>query len=560
MWHIRRNIMKVSTTVIKTLLLSLVIAFSGHVFATPDFWFSGIATGTDFVTNSVFGTCSDMSGVTVEGSKLQIDLDTNTVFKLIPSSLAASENKRTCVVVDNAVFTPTAYDDIDNSVVENSQTALTAAYRNNSTNYYAYITNNWVKLEGATPSASEEVNVTVVLDYSVSTQTNVSFTIGATPLQDESGNTTFPITTASDRRLNRIDLAGYGKLHSITSTVEAVANLTIVPGDIAYGADFTNVTITATITGEGAADATYKLNWGGNPYDMTFTHDGNTYTLSAQIPFPAEGGASVSYTISATYGGNPAGTSELTTTVVADVRGWIDERAGTTGQAAAGGSWDGTVDYDNGVATLTGEQTFTASNCSTGDLVTITFSNIVYAELSDLTVETPSGTQGAFALAENNSNVTNFYVLLPGGWTAATCTDGVVANTNISYTVEMSFNYVSNTYSVVVRDGTHTGRLQVNDNPNFATCFRKEAVYDFVFKGNGSLTAINGVESTGYMAKDDAGNYWVTIQQAIESGNSGPFTILRAHGDAAPSGWKFVTEGGIEKLVKAAVGMFFFAF
>ena len=551
---------------IKTLILFSAIAFAGHVLATPEFWFSGIANGTDFVTNSVYGTCSDMSGVTVESSRLQIDLDTNTVFKLIPSSLAASENKRTCVVVDNAVFTPTSVEDIDNSVVVDSQTALTVAYENSSTNYYAYITNNWVKLEGATPSASE-VDVTVVLDYSVSTQTNVTFKVDGTTLHDEGGNETFPITTASDRRLNRIDLAGYGKLHSITSTVEAIANLTIVPGDITYGADFTNVTITATITGEGAADATYKLNWGGNPYDMTFTHDGNTYTLSAQIPFPTTGRESATYTISATYGGNPAGTSESTTTVVADVRGWIDERSETTKLAAAGGSWDGDVDYDDGVATLTGEQTFTASNCSTGDLVTITFSNIVYAELSDLTVETPSGTQGAFALAETSDNnvvSTNFFVLTKPAdtyeWVAATCA-GVEANTNISYTVEMSFNYASNTYSVVVFDAeNHSGALTVGANAEIPICTNKTAVTDFVFKGNGTLSSIKGVESTGYMAKDAAGNYWATIQQAIGNGTA-PFTILYdTDFNAKYDGWKFDNSDGVWKLMKLAKGLFFMAY
>ena len=304
------------------------------------------------------------------------------------------------------------------------------------------------------------------------------------------------------------------------------------------------------------------MTWGNGNRVPSTSASGSVVTF-ANVPIdpPSSPYQEASYTITAEVGGSPIYVTEPVPTPVADVRDWIDENGETSGdRVKAGGLWEASaVTYDDGVATLTGEQTFTASNCSTGDLVKITFSNIVYAELSDLGVETPYGTQGAFALAEA-SNVTNFYVLLPQGWTPATCTDGVVANTNISYTVEMSFNYVSNTYSVVVRDGTHTGRLQVNDNPNFTTCFPKEAVYDFVFKGNGTLTAIRGEDCTGYMAKDAAGRYWVTIQQAIASG-TGPFTILRATDtNAKYNGWKFDNSDGVWKLVRAAVGMFFFAF
>jgi len=560
--------MKVSTTVIKTLLLSLVIAFTGHVLATPEFWFSGTASGTDFITNSVYGTCSDMSGVTVESSRLKIDLDAGTVFSLTPSNQEASVNKRTCVVVDNAVFTPTAYSDIDNSVVEGSQTALTVAYDvNNNTNYYAYITNSWVKLTNLPPSASE-VNVTVVLDYSASTYTNVSFAVGSTTLQDAGGNTKFPIT-ASERRLDHIELAGYGELHSITSHVETV-NVSVTPKTVEYGADFTNATVTATVTSS-VSDAEYYLTWNNGDRvkgTVSSTGSGDIVTF-ADVPIDAPSSAyqSASYTITAEVGGSPFLT-ENASTKIADVRGWIDERSETTKQAAAGGSWDGDVDYDaNGVATLTGEQTFTASNCSTGDLVTITFSNIVYAELSDLTVETPSGTQGAFALAETSDNnvvSTNFFVLTKPAdtyeWVAATCA-GVEANTNISYTVEMSFNYASNTYSVVVFDAeNHSGALTVGANAEIPICTNKTAVTDFVFKGNGTLSSIKGVESTGYMAKDAAGNYWATIQQAIGNGTA-PFTILYdTDFNAKYDGWKFDNSDGVWKLMKLAKGLFFMAY
>ena len=554
--------MKLSTEAIKTLVFSLVVAFAGHVIAAPT-WFSGTALNNVLSADNADWTTNVVGDVTVTGNVLEIDLPTNTVVKLEPSS--QQENKKTCVTVSDAVFTPTAYDDIDSSVVEGSQTALTVAYDNSSTNYYAYITNSWVKLEGATPSTGP-VNVTVVLDYSVSTQTNVSFEIGAVPLHGEGTVYKFPIT-ASERVLKRIDLAGYGKLHSITTTVETVE---IKPQSVTYGADFTNVTVTAAVSS--TADGTsYYLTWNGVEYSVpgviSSTENGDVVTFeNVQIKAPTSPYQKANYVITAKVDNSPIYVTDSVPTPIADVKDWIDERADTTTTAEAGGSWNPAVSYDDisKIATITGEKTFTASNCSTGDLVRITFSNIVYAEVSDLGVETPYGTQGAFALSDNGGSTTNFYVLTKPAdtyeWVAATCA-GVEANTNISYTVEMSFNYTNNTYSVAVSDAAdHSGVLRVDGLSEFAICADKTNVTDFVFKGNGTLKSITGEDCTGYMAKDAAGGYWVTIQQAIDYG-TGPFTILRATDtNAKYNGWKFDNSDGVWKLVKAAVGMFFFAF
>ena len=95
----------------------------------------------------------------------------------------------------------------------------------------------------------------------------------------------------------------------------------------------------------------------------------------------------------------------------------------------------------------------------------------------------------------------------------------------------------------------HAGNLQVAGETEFQICTPNTyTVSEFVFKGNGTLKSINGTDSTGYMARDAENNWYVTIQQAIDSGNSGPFTILRPTGPA-PAGWKFVTtEDGMMKL------------
>lgn len=540
--------MKRSVMRMKTLVLLSTIAFAGHVLAAQDPWFSGTAEGDDLTSSAANWDTNVVGEVTVAASALSIDLPTNTVVKLTPTS--SESNKKTYVVVDDAVFTPTAYEDIDNSVVVGAQTALTVAYdANNATNYYAYITNNWVKLSGADP-VETPVDVTIVLDYSDAAQTNVSFTVGTTELQDDFGNKQFPIATASERSLSRVELAGYGKIHSITSTVEAVANVTVTPGTVTYGADFTNVTITATVDGTGYDMATYSLTWNGSTVG-TFTRDGNTITITAPINHPAAGRAPATYVINVN---DVAG--ELQNTVVADENEWVNENAGTTGETAAGGDWSNAVVYAESVADIS-DNTFTAVSETTGDQVKITFKDLTYAELSDLSVATPEGTQGAFALAENDgATATNFYVLAWENngyvWNATTCeTAAAVGGT---YTVVMTFDYVSTNYSVTVNGNA----LKINNNDKFPLCVSKTSVKDFVFKGSGKLEAIKGVDSLGYMAKDGAGHWYATIDAATQSGGR-EFIVLRPTGPA-PSGWKFDTKDGITKLVKVAKGMFFMAY
>ena len=547
--------MKNHVASIKTLVLLSTIAFAGHVLATD--WFSGTANKSDF--DLVDATTNHPAeGVAIANDVLSIDLPTGEVFKITPSDPSTGANNgKTLVDVNDAVFTPTAYGDIDNSVVVGAQTALTVAYDdNNATNYYAYVGGSWTKLDGATPREAP-VNVTIELDYSSSEVTNASFKVGETTLYkaDDSTKTSFQIS-GSQRALGHVELAGYGSIHSVTTTVEAVANVTITPGTVTYGADFTNVTITAKLSGTGYSDPSmYTLTWNGASVDAEATVSGDTLTITAPINLPAAVRAPVTYAINVN-----GAAGETQNTVVADENEWVNENYETTGQTAAGGSWSNTVAYANSVADIS-DNTFTATSETTGDKVIITFKNLTYAELCDREVETPEGTQGAFALAEEN-DVKSFYILAMENskytWKATTCA-GVAANTNIAYTIVMTFDYVSNTYSVSVSDGTNTGDLSIGSSSAFPLCVAKTSVTDFVFKGSGKLEAIKGVDSLGYMAKDSAGNWYATI--AAATGSSGrEFTVLRPTGPA-PSGWSLVTKDGITKLIKnVAKGLFFMAY
>lgn len=539
--------MKNPVASIKTLVLLSTIAFAGHVLATD--WFSGTANNSDFdLVNAT--TNHPAEGVEIANDALSIDLPTGEVFQITPSNASTGENNgKTLVDVNDAVFTPTAVEDIDNSVVVGAQTALTVAYENNTTNYYAYITNNWVKLSGVDPVAMP-VDVTIELNYSDAAQTNATFKVGGVTLHDEFTNATFPIS-GSQRALGHVELAGYGKIHSVTTTVEAVANVTITPGTVTYGADFTNVTITAKLSGTGYDSAEYSLTWNGASVDAVASVSGDTLTIIAPINPPAAGRAPATYAINVN-----GATGEPQNTVVADTRAWVTEDAGNYERT---GTWSNDFEYVETVATIA-DNTYTANSCTSGDLVTITFENLVYTELSDLQVETPGGTQGAFALADDNGT-TSFYILTKPDdydWACAAWAGGT-PSTNVAYTVEMAFNYTNNTYSVKVSDGTNSGPLSVNSATEFDICVESTKVTDFVFKGSGTMTGIKGVDSLGYMAKDSAGHWYATIDEAAGSGGR-EFIVLRPTGPA-PSGWKFVTVDGVKKLIKnVAKGMFFMAY
>ena len=547
--------MKNPVASIKTLVLLSTIAFAGHVLAAPTDWFNVTAVGNDLVLSSGVTTNGITEGVEVADSVLSIDLPASEVFQITPEGdkpAGATEGK-TYIDVDGAVFTPTYTNDIDNTVLDGAQTALTVAYDDApATNYYAYIGGEWIKLAGAEPSGGA-VDVRVELDYSNSDVTNVSFWVGSDQLYDFTDNTKvrFPIS-GEQRALGHVELAGYGKIHSVTTTVEAVANVTVTPGTITYGADFTNVTITAKLSGTGYDSAEYSLTWNGASVDAVASVSGDTLTIIAPINPPAAGRAPVTYAINVN-----GAAGETQNTVVADTRAWVTENAGNY---EATGTWSNDFEYVETVATIA-DNTYTANSCTTGDLVTITFENLVYTEFSDLTVETPDGTQGAFALAEDNG-VTSFYILAKPGedyvWTRAAWAGGT-PSTNVAYTVEMAFNYTNNTYSVKVSDESNSGSLSVNSATEFNICKESTKVTGFVFKGSGTMTGIQGVDSIGYMAKDNAGHWYATIDDAAGSGGR-EFIVLRPTGPA-PSGWKFVTVDGVKKLIKnVAKGMFFMAY
>ena len=90
---------------IKTIVLFSAIAFAGHVLAAPETWFSGTANGEALDADLATWDTNVVGEVTVAADVLSIDLPTNTVVKLTPSSYDSKSDMKTYVVVDDAVFT-----------------------------------------------------------------------------------------------------------------------------------------------------------------------------------------------------------------------------------------------------------------------------------------------------------------------------------------------------------------------------------------------------------------------------------------------------------------------
>ena len=342
-----------------------------------------------------------------------------------------------------------------------------------------------------------------------------------------------------------------------TTVYSVVAKPSVGNVAFAYGENYGTATVTATVSD---TTATYKLTVGGTDY--TGMVSGTTVTFTGVATGHATAYDSMGYAITATDSGSatvPLVGDTTGSALIADSAPWVNENADTTGTAAAGGSWTTEVTYENNVATVS-DNTFTAVNCSTGDLVTVTVENVVYAELSDMDVSgLAADSQGAFCLGTNMVNdavVTNFMILAKENdafvWKPATWSGTPALNTE--YDVELVFDYAHGKYSVKV-NGT---ALSVNNATAFDLCTAKTEVKAIDFKGSGTLSSIQGTGYSGYMVKDSSGNWYATIADAVQnySAANGPYFVLHSYSAASvPSGWKVETIDGVMVLKRDIKGV-----
>ncbi len=328
-----------------------------------------------------------------------------------------------------------------------------------------------------------------------------------------------------------------------------------------YGNDFSTVTVTAEVTSTypAATTITYTLKANGTAIaTTTAAGDATSVTFNNANVSSLTRYGNISYTVEASGDNVTAATSDATTAMFADTIDWVNENYETTTTAAAGGAWKTAVTYDattHKAAVV--DNKFSATNCTTGDVVTVTIDDVVYTGLSDLT-SADTDAQGAVAVGGTEA-APKFMLLTKKndtvGWYEAAGVTPVL-ETGV-YDIVMTFDYISNTYKVTV-NGTP---LTVGDVAAVPLAKAQTSVKDIDFLGAGSLAAINGVQYEGKMAIDQNGRKYASVAEALEANASVKGAVIKLlHGSATTSaeGWNFDNE--TKTFVKKVIGLIFLAF
>ncbi len=376
--------------------------------------------------------------------------------------------------------------------------------------------------------------------YTVPYQSNV--TVTWTPASG------YKITAGASQTINSIA----ADTTADSPTVEA-KGATVSGVTFDYGKDFATATVAATVSGDATA---YTLTVGGTDYAGTV--DGTTVTFSDVVTGHSSAYDSVSYEITATDGTSSVVVSGGSGAApVADVTaGWINENATTHGLAAAGGAWTNAeaVSYSEGKAAIS-DNRFAATTASTASRVVLEF-NVCFSSTSEDDVSGEA--QAAIKLGAVN-DATTFMVLTTGNtWTPVSNAE-LPIDASATYDVVLAIDYGTSTYKVDVEGKSLTNSAGV---ASFSLATNKAAVQNIDFVGSGTLTSMKGDQLEGYMVVDKNGTRYVSIAAAISAylndPTIAPLTVL--HDGTAPSGWKIVTEGGVDILKKIAKGLFFMAY
>ena len=327
-----------------------------------------------------------------------------------------------------------------------------------------------------------------------------------------------------------------------TTTYMVATQPTVSDVAFEYGADYATATVTATVSD---AAPSYKLTVGGTEY--TGVVSGSTVTFSNVATGRTAAYDDVSYEIAATSGstavplaGDTSGSAEIS-----DTKTWFSHDS----SALIGGTWATAVDLSE-PATVE-DNTFTATAESTSSRVVLEFNVCFSATNAD---DVSGEAQAAIKLGEDDG-VTTFKVLTTGNTWAPVSNAELPINPSETYNVVLTIDYGTSTYKVDVEGKSLTNST---GSASFPLAASKTSVQTIDFAGSGTLTSMKGDQVEGYMVKDNAGNWYATIQAAIQAYNSanGPYTVL--HDGTAPSGWKI--DETTKALIKLAKGFFFMAY
>ena len=341
-------------------------------------------------------------------------------------------------------------------------------------------------------------------------------------------------------------------------TVSELPTVSIAAPEVgAYGNDFATVSVTAEVTSTypAATTITYTLKANGTAIaTTTAAGDATSVTFGNANVSGLTRYGNISYTVEASGESVTAATSGATTAMLADSERWVDEKKSTTEMT---GSWKDAVTYGDDDRVQLSDNKFSATNCSTGDVVTVTIKDVIYTALSD-TSTVDGDAQGSIALGGTES-APKFMVLTKSGdtvqWSEAAGVDPLL---NTPYTIVFTFDYNNNTYSITVNGtalkvgGSETYGIVKTDN---------KYVKDIDFLGAGSIKAIEGIRYDAMMAVDQNGDRYATVAESLNANKGVKGAIIKLlHGTSNTNiaGWSY--NAGTMTFIKKAMGIVFLAF
>ena len=382
------------------------------------------------------------------------------------------------------------------------------------------------KIPADNGSGSYGVEAGYVITWDVDgVQTTTTVKAGVTPSYGENN------PTKANYTFNGWDPAVVAAEANATYTATWTANgVTLGTPAVVWGADFTNAVVSATVE-NGYSGVAYTLTYGQTEVAGTVENGKVTFNVPVDEDDRYE---DFSYTIDAKVGNSSVGSAKGSG-IIADEKAWFSATASTT----TGGAWATTPTVEDERMTFSGDNTFTPTAASSGKIVVIDMGKVVFGDTNDTEI---NDAQAGIRIGANDT----FVVLTTGNVWLDT---EVAASGTKEYHVVITFNYTTMTYSVKVDDdiiSVKIGDDTISDIPlaNSAT-----KVTSIEFKGAGSLESLTGEYFEGAMVKDNNGETYDTVAEAIAAyaKNSAIAPLTMLHDGTAPQGWAIEKGKLVEK-------------
>lgn len=333
------------------------------------------------------------------------------------------------------------------------------------------------------------------------------------------------------------------------------ADVAVAQPVVAYGADYTNATVTADVTVTTPGDVTYELTVTKGVTSKKYTGgtvaNGKVTFENVEIPRAANDiYADITYTVTPKSGSTaltPAATTEAPMTKSTT---WgFESKVDNSEVSSTGGSWGGTTPaVKDDKLSFTDGGTFTANSASSDDIVVITMDDICFGDVNAEDLE--GDAQAGVRIGQSGAGYT--FQVYTDNKTWLDAAGSVTVDPEKTYDVVVTINYSTGKYSVAV-DGN---LLTAGSSTSFALAGTPEwtpkSVSAIEFCGEGSLASIAGEAFDGNMVVDENGKKFATIDAAIAALKAGTATapLRLLHDGTAPQGWT-IDENGV--LAQASV-------